>query len=157
MLNLKESNVLWFHGVNNTKWDISSYSKIAYMNNIVEFINIQKTLNHKMFPNSMFFLMKKDIEPTWECPLNKNGGTWSFKINDSSVEELWQKISVLYITNNIFQEKCSLHGISIAPKKGYYILKIWTKENTLNHNFSLDIESLGNEFCKGNSQYKSHR
>ena len=157
MHELNNPLVLWFHGVNNTKWDIKSYSQIADINNLIEFTTIMKTINHKMFPNSMFFLMKKGIEPIWECPKNKNGGTWSFKINDSNVEELWWKTSMLFLSNKIFQENIKLYGISIAPKKGYYILKIWVKENGLNLNFSIDLESMGNEFSKANAQYKSHR
>ena len=156
MIELKDSIILWFHGVNNTKWDISSYSQIVNIKNLVEFSTIQKTINHKMFPNSMFFLMKQGVQPIWECPQNKNGGTWSFKIKDSSVENLWQKVGILFITNKIFQEKTTLQGISIAPKKGYYILKVWTKEDSSKLNFSIDLESLGTEFCKGNSQYKRH-
>ena len=157
MLDLDDPLVLWFHGVNNTKWDISSYSKIANINNIVQLCTIQKTIDHKMFPNSMFFLMREGVEPTWECPLNKDGGTWSFKISDECVEEIWSKISLYFLSNKIFQEEVTLQGVSIAPKKGYYILKLWTKEDGSQLNFTLDLESLGKEFCKGNSQYKKHR
>jgi hypothetical protein len=155
-MQLEDQIVLWFHGVNNTKWDMSSYSQIADINNIVEFSTILKSIDHKMFPNSMFFLMKQGVEPTWECPENKKGGTWSFKISDASVEDIWFKVGILFLTNKIFQEDSILQGISIAPKKGYYILKVWTKENGTNFNFSIDLESLGPEFCKGNSQYKKH-
>ena len=35
-MQLEDQIVLWFHGVNNTKWDMSSYSQIADINNIVE-------------------------------------------------------------------------------------------------------------------------
>ena len=69
-MQLEDQIVLWFHGVNNTKWDMSSYSQIADINNIVEFSTILKSIDHKMFPNSMFFLMKQGVEPTWECPEN---------------------------------------------------------------------------------------
>ena len=157
MTDLKYPLVMWFHGVNNTKWGISSYSQIANINNLVEFSTIHKTLDNKMFPNSMFFLMKHGVEPTWECPENRNGGTWSFKINDSCVEEIWWKVSLLFLSHNIFQENVDLQGISIAPKKGYYILKIWTKEDGSKLNFSVDIESIRTEFTKVNSQYKKHR
>ena len=142
MHNLDNPLVLWFHGVNNTKWDIKSYSQIADIDNLIKFSSFLKTIDHKMFPNSMFFLMKNGVEPTWECPKNKNGGTWSFKVNDGNVEELWWKVSILFLSNKIFQEKVTLHGISIAPKKGYYIFKIWTRENGTNLNFTIDLESL---------------
>ena len=156
MLELNNDLVMWFHGVNNTKWDISSYSQIAEINNVVEFSNIQQSIDNKMFPNSMFFLMKKGIEPTWECPLNKDGGTWSFKISDSSVEEIWKKMGILFLSNKIFQENVELYGISIAPKKGYYILKVWTDRPPNEIEFTEVLKVLGPQFNKNDSQYKSN-
>ena len=66
-------------------------------------------------------------------------------------------MGILFLSNKIFQENVELYGISIAPKKGYYILKIWTKEDGTKLNFTIDIECLGTDFTKANSQYKKHR
>ena len=157
MTDLDKKLDLWFHGVNNTKWDISSYKKIMSVDNLVDLTNILKSVEYKIFPNAMFFLMIEGVDPIWEHPKNKDGGTWSFKIEDSRIQEIWYKINILFITNNIFKEDMPIFGISVAPKKGYYILKIWTGIKADKSNFSLKLEELGKEFNKGASQYKSHR
>ena len=156
MMEFESPLVLWFHSVNNTKWDISSYKNISTMNNFVEFSSILKSIEHKIFPNSMFFIMKKGIEPTWEDPKNRVGGTWSFKINDDSILDVWWHINSLLISDSLFKEDTIVNGLSVAPKKGYYILKVWCGEKGDTHSFSKELENIGKEFNKNSSQYKSH-
>lgn len=148
--------VLWFHSVNNTKWDISSYKNISNMSNYIEFSTILRSIEHKIFPNSMLFIMNKGIEPTWEDPKNKVGGTWSFKIDDNRILDVWWNINNLFINNTLFKEDTIVNGLSVAPKKGYYILKIWSGEKADKCSFSDELENIGSEFNKGSSQYKSN-
>jgi len=155
-MNFTEPYILWYHGVNNVKWDIKSYENIIKMNNVTEYFTAMHSINDKIFPNSMFFIMKDGIDPTWEHPVNKAGGTWSFKIDDNVLLELWDKINMLLIADNFFEEKECMNGISLAPKKGYYILKLWTNKDCKNINFSKELDSMGDKFNKSSSQYKKH-
>lgn len=156
MIALDKPLDLWFHGVNNTKWDITSYKKILSIKNVVELTTTLKNIDYKIFPNAMFFLMLNNVKPIWEDPINKDGGTWSFKIEDNKIKEIWYKINMLFVTENIFNNNVPVFGISVAPKKGYYILKIWTGINAEKSDFSLKLEELGNEFNKGVAKYKAH-
>ena len=58
-MNLKNPIVLWFHKVNDTKWGMSSYKQIIDIDTVDKLISTNNLLTEQVFPNSMFFLMKK--------------------------------------------------------------------------------------------------
>ena len=81
-----------------------------------------------MLKNCMLFLMKKDINPTWEDPRNKNGGCFSFKISNKNVCQSWNRLFISLAANNVSTNKKLLQkitGITISPKKTFCIIKIW--------------------------------
>jgi len=155
-MNLKNPIVLWFHKVNDTKWGMSSYKQIIDIDTVDKLISTNNLLTEQVFPNSMFFLMKKGIQPTWEDPINRKGGTWSFKINDIEIIDIWKKITLLYIQDKLLEDTCEITGVSIAPKKGYYILKVWTDRPANVIEFTEVLKVLGPQFNKNDSQYKSN-
>jgi hypothetical protein len=75
--------------------------------------------------------MRDNILPTWEDPANQNGGCWSYKIATSEVFQLWTDLS-RYTVSEILCKKDNINGISISPKKGFCIIKIWNSDATCN-------------------------
>ena len=130
---LNDKWVLWAHLPHDTDWTLKSYKEIYEINNIETVNAINKTIPEKMVKNCMLFLMRKNINPVWEDPLNCNGGCFSFKVLNKNVPSVWKDLSYVLTGETVsndskFQEKVT--GITISPKKSFSILKIWMNNLT---------------------------
>ena len=123
---------LWYHSPESNDWSEDSYQKIYTFSTIEEFWSCYDLIKENYLYVGMFFLMKKDILPTWEDPQNIKGGCWSFKVSRKDTYNAWLELSIALTGNNLLQNNLSnttlLTGISISPKKGFCIIKIWNKD-----------------------------
>jgi hypothetical protein len=92
----------------------------------------------------MFFIMRMDIMPRYEDELNKQGGCFSFKIMPEDLDGKWFNLcaSVLGENVGVNDSICyNINGISISPKKFFYIVRIWIKDKkyTNKEYYKLDI------------------
>ena len=83
-----------------------------------------------MLNNNMFFLMRNDIKPIYECDENKNGGYWSFKIDNNDIYKVWTQLSLYLVSDKLSKNKDNIiNGITLSTKKNakkkFYIVKIW--------------------------------
>lgn len=120
--------VLWAHLPHDTDWSLSSYIKVMVITNLEDLVMLQEVIPEKMVKNCMLFLMKKDVNPTWEDPKNKEGGCFSFKIMNKNVLNSWNKLLINMVSNNISKNKeflNSITGVTISPKKTFCIVKLW--------------------------------
>ena len=126
-MELNEKWTIWSHGLSDNNWNNDSYKKIVDINNLLDLKLVSDTLNNDILLDSMIFLMKDTIFPTWEDPLNQNGCTASYRIADSNLLNI---LMIELITLNLFKNTndCDkINGLSISSKKKFYILKIWFK------------------------------
>ena len=130
---LSDKWTLWAHLPHDTNWGIDSYHDILTFTNVEEAIALCETLPEKMIKNCMLFLMRNDIKPTWEDPGNISGGSFSFKVGNKGVHDVWTKLFYstvgLTLSNDIEFIK-TVNGITISPKKNFCIVKIWTNNCT---------------------------
>ena len=76
--------------------------------------------------------MKNNITPLWEDKMNINGGCWSLKNNINLAEKLWEYLSILLVSENIYDND-NINGLSICVKKNNIcVIKIWVKDNNNN-------------------------
>jgi len=128
---LNDSWNIFFHDPYDFEWGADSYKNIGTMNTIEDYVNIFKAFN-ELFKKGMFFIMRIDIMPRYEDKYNINGGCFSFKILPDDLHDRLFKLTSnilgenIGITNNITN---NINGISISPKKFYYIARIWIKDN----------------------------
>jgi hypothetical protein len=147
---LSDKWTLWAHLPHDTNWSIDSYSKIHTIENMEESIVLCETLPEKMVKNCMLFLMKENIKPTWEDPINRNGGCFSYKITNKNVEDAWKNIFYHLIGNTISKNKqfiSSITGITISPKKNFCIIKIWLSNCNYQNPDFIRVKSLSNQAC----------
>lgn len=136
---------LYYHDPEDANWSNSSYIRVCEFSTIEEFWSLYQALPKSTFHLGMFFLMRDNIFPTWEDPLNQNGGYWSYKVPISDVLSVWESLSVYLVSENITpNDEKLINGISISPKKGFCIIKIW------NNNFSKNQTSLLHSISKLN-------
>ena len=128
---LNDSWVLYFHDPYEIEWDTKSYKMIGNISTVDDFVNYYKAFNN-LFKKGMFFIMRLDIMPQYEDELNINGGCFSFKIYPEDLENRFFNLCANVLGENIGKEDeyiYNINGISISPKKFYYIARIWIKDN----------------------------
>jgi translation initiation factor 4E len=135
-----DNNVtLYAHLPYDTDWTINSYKTIHTFKTADELINLYNKIPDEIVKNCMLFLMKNDIKPMWEDVNNKNGGSFSFRIENNKILDKWFLISYLFLNNKLISSNSIINGITISPKKNFNILKIWVSNcknkdiNTINH------------------------
>ena len=147
--------VLWFHSLDDTNWTKDTYTKVAEINSVEEFLGVYQDFD--TFSKGMFFLMRKDIFPQWEDESNIKGGYWSYKIGKSVAEKAWFELSCACIGECLTkkpQDMFNINGISYSPKINNVIIKILNRHSELNNSIILNdkIENLH----PNTSQFKSH-
>lgn len=70
---------LYFHSAEETKWTMTTFTKIAKMNNWYQFWAVMDTLNTNLFADGMFFMMRDPSPPLWESHYHIRGGCYSFR------------------------------------------------------------------------------
>jgi len=126
---------MWYHSPESNIWTSDSYKKIFTITSIEEFWACYELIKEQYLSLGMFFLMREGIEPTWEDPQNITGGCWSFKVGRKDTYNTWLELSIALLGNTLVKQHQSqmlvnlLTGISISPKKGFCIIKIWNRDS----------------------------
>ena len=139
-------NDIWsfyFHDPYNIDWNKSSFTFISNFSNIETFIVVYLCFKN-IIPKGMFFIMREHILPVWEDENNKNGGCISYKIFKENIDEKFFEIASLLLGENLGKTNSvsdNINGVSISPKKNYFIIRIWIKNSTYTgrENYNLDI------------------
>lgn len=139
-------NDIWafyFHDPYNIDWNINSFKLITTISSIEDFIKLYLTYKDIIF-KCMFFIMREHILPIWEDENNKNGGCFSLKIYKEEINDKFFEISSLLLGEKLgLRDEISnnINGISISPKKNYYIIRIWIKDNkfAIKQNYNIEI------------------
>jgi len=143
--NLNDTWILWAHIPDDTDWTLKSYIKIMKFNTVEELISLYDNISEKFINNCMLFLMKEGVTPMWEDKRNKEGGCFSYKINNKLTNLIWKKTSFSLagasLTSDISHYN-DINGITISPKKNFCILKVWFS-NCNNQNPTIINEEIG--------------
>jgi len=120
--------VLWAHLPHDTDWSLKSYKNIAEIESIENILRLYSNIPEILVKNCMLFLMRKGVSPTWEDKKNRDGGCFSYKINNKSVHSVWKKLSFILVGETLSKDPkfiSKVTGITISPKKAFCIIKIW--------------------------------
>ena len=143
-LNLQNEWILWNHGLNDKSWSNDSYKNIFVYQNLYDLKIYFDNLDVLQLQNSMYFIMRDSIFPTWEDKNNKNGCCASFKVPSNDILETWKLLLQNILCENIhknIQKYDNINGISISPKKEFNIIKIWFKCKIKNIDDYLNIDN----------------
>tara|TARA_Y100001978_G_scaffold199513_1_gene213962 strand:+ start:134 stop:586 length:453 start_codon:yes stop_codon:yes gene_type:complete len=142
---------LYAHLPYDTDWTINSYKTIHSFTSEDELINLYNNIPTEIVKNCMLFLMKSNVKPMWEDVNNKNGGSFSFRIDNNKIIDKWFLISYLFITNKLIHNANNINGITISPKKNFNILKIWVSDCT-----NKDIQTINSLIDVPGCIFKKH-
>ncbi len=154
-VDLKNEWVLWYHSINDNKWNKPSYKRLFQLTDLYNTSIILETFKQNHYQNGMFFIMKDGIFPNWEDPNNRLGGCLSFKISSTNVISEWRDIFLKCILEELLKDdNDKINGLSISPKKEFNIIKVWFAE-TVDYKNKF-IENKNSEVILSNSLYKKH-
>ena len=155
--NLSQSWKLWFHSPSNPDWSVESYGEILTIDNVQLCKTIcEKHLTENLITSCMFFVMKNDIKPVWEDENNKNGGCFSFKLQNKIVHNSWNMLIFKVLGETLFADhdiQSHVNGLSISPKKYFCIIKIWMKDCDHTDISELNCPEIPMESC----MFKKHQ
>ena len=138
---------LWFHYTKDD-WTIDGYKNIYTISSVADFWKLYNNWDDLGgITYKQFFLMKNDVKPIWEDETNRNGGCWSFKIDEINSSELWEELSILLVSEELLNDNNTeneIVGLSICLKKNNFcVIKIWNNNSKLN-----SIKLLNNNILK---------
>jgi len=148
---------LWYHSINDTKWNKQSYKSIYTVKDLYDLQGLHEVIQKIHLQNGMFFLMRDDIFPTWEDPDNREGCCISYKIPGQILKDQWSYIVDRIVSEDIIKDKTQwnqVNGVSIAPKKEFNIVKIWLRNMT--DDFTSLLKEYEPVYTKDKSITKKH-
>jgi hypothetical protein len=138
---LHDNWVLYFHDPNNESWTQDSYERVAVLQTVEEYVQIEHILRRN-FHKGMFFLMREHIFPLWDDENNVQGGCFAIKVIKSVADDFWIDTCTKAISETLVKDPTQLNfvnGISISPKKHFCIIKVWVSHTDLQDPSILDV------------------
>jgi hypothetical protein len=126
---LASSWTLWAHLPQNQDWSPISYISLSTFSTVEDALSLTEMLPSSLVENCMLFLMKGNVKPMWEDPLNRHGGSFSYKVTNKLVTKVWKDLTYCVIGETVSRHEGlqkSITGITISPKKSFCVVKIWT-------------------------------
>lgn len=120
---------LYFHSPEETKWTLSTFTSLGSMKTWRDFWNVIHVLQMDSFSEGMFFMMRDPIPPLWENHQNIRGGCYSFKTQKKDAPDVYVNYMIATMIDQLSGNKRnSVNGLSISPKRGFNIIKIWNSD-----------------------------
>ena len=119
---------LWAHLPHDTDWTLDSYRQITTFALLEDCIKITEWLPQKFVTNCMLFIMREGVSPTWEDDKNRDGGSFSYKLQNRLVPEAWKELTYRLVGETLLEstkQARKVNGITISPKKNFCIVKVW--------------------------------
>jgi hypothetical protein len=121
---------LYYHDTQDQSWTEESYKKVASFKDYKTLWSTFAAIGVEKFNNGMWFFMRDPHPPLWENSMNIRGGSYCLKVSQNLSFDVFQRYiaaaSLDMVSKRPVENK--IVGISISPKKGFHIIKIW------NHN-----------------------
>ena len=147
----------YYHLPQDKDWKISSYKTIITNMNTLDILKaIANEISDKIIRYCMLFVMRHNIQPMWEDEKNRNGGCFSYKVNNSDVPTVWKNLLYSLCGNTLMvntKHMNLVNGITISPKKEFCIMKIWLIDCSIQDpSCIIHIDNLSNS----GSAFKKH-
>jgi len=125
---LSDRWVLWSHAHDNKGWKLEDYRKHAIISTVEEFWEIFNGMP-SLINGDWWFIMREGIPPLWEAPVNKEGGSFKFRVPGNNADNTWLTLAIHLVTENMCMEPRDaqlISGISFSPKRGNYAtISVW--------------------------------
>ena len=114
-----------------------------------------KQIGDERFLSGMYFLMQDPYLPLWEHRTNIRGGSYCIKVPEANAQETFQRYAAAAILGIVTSDtKNNIIGVTISPKKGFHIIKLWNTSKL--YNDPHDINSYGEGMKIAEVLYRPH-
>ena len=154
---LSDSWTVYSHLPYNNDWTINSYQNLFSSNILEQFVVFSEFLSDIIIKKCMLFIMKNNIQPIWEDENNKNGGCFSYKVQNENVVNVWKDLSYKLVGNTLLKSgiENTISGITISPKRNFCIIKIWFKNcKYMDSSIITNIENMTSQQCIFKKHFK---
>jgi len=121
---------LYFHSPEETKWTLNTFINLGSMHTWRDFWSIIDVLNQDALSDGMFFMMRDPTPPLWESHHHIRGGCYSFRCQKKEAGEMYVNYIIVAMLNKLTTTGNVVNGISISPKRGFNIVKVWNTDST---------------------------
>jgi hypothetical protein len=136
---------LYFHSPEEIKWTLNTFISLGSMKTWHDFWNIIETLKAESLSDGMFFMMRDPSPPLWESHHHIRGGCYSFRCQKKDASDIYLNYIIASMIGILtVNPENRINGISISPKRGFNIIKIWNTDaqkfndlSNINTNFSV--------------------
>jgi hypothetical protein len=120
---------LYFHSPEETKWTLNTFINLGSMKNWNDFWTVIDTLKHESLSDGMFFMMRDPSPPLWESHHHIRGGCYSFRCQKKDAAEIYLNYIIASMLGSLSgHPENRINGISISPKRGFNIVKVWNTD-----------------------------
>lgn len=152
----KQSWTLYWHDPSDEQWGIDSYKMISTYTSFLPFWGTIKEMNQNISLDGMMFFMRDPHKPLWESNANIRGGSYCIKVSRRLALDTYQRYVTAAIAGNLAGDAANtIVGVSMSPKKGFCIIKIWNALARL-YNRPSDIQLLNEELKSEDVLYRPH-
>ena len=121
---------MYYHDPQDQSWSEDSYKKVATFNDYKTLWSAVASIGADKVNNGMWFFMRDPHPPLWENHMNIRGGSYCIKVTQNLSFEIFQRYMAAATLDQVSKrpQENKIVGISISPKKGFHIIKIWNKD-----------------------------
>lgn len=121
---------VYFHDPSDPNWTLDSYRRLGDIATVADFWKLQLTIA-PWVTTGMFFVMREHVFPCWDDKSNIEGGCVSIKVPEQSAASVWELLVKRALGETLMSVPAQwdlLNGLSISPKRGFCIIKVWIRE-----------------------------
>jgi len=120
---------VYYHLPHDKTWSLQSYKVLMkQLDHVDALLALCFAVPDNVVQNTMLFVMREGITPMWEDTKNRNGGSFSYKVPNDVVAQVWRRLFLALCGETLFSDVRQMrhaNGITISPKKRFCIIKIW--------------------------------
>ena len=91
-------------------------------------------------------MMRDPSPPLWESSQNIRGGCYSFRYPKKDAHDIYLNYIIAAMLGSITSPDNRINGITISPKRGFNIIKLWnTDAQKFNNTSDIDSNLLSRE------------
>lgn len=121
----------YVHHPNDVDWTRESYTSIGILSSVSDFWSTWNAVV-PVVERTMLFFMREHIFPSWDDPACIDGCIASVIVHQSQAAETFERIVQCTLGEVLVRDKSKwdlVNGVSIGPKKGFCVIKIWIAED----------------------------
>jgi hypothetical protein len=119
---------LYFHSPAEKKWSIDTFKNIATVSTWSEYLSLINAFDESKWSRGMFFWMRASIPPLWENHQNIKGGSYSLCVGAADSIDIFHRYTIGCMLGSATSKEDAIQGITISPKKGFHVIKLWNKD-----------------------------